>query len=261
MVDWNAIVKNAIETAITERKGPVPGAVFVGYIKRFTDEPIPDKKLINFLSKYEDNILSIQRPEGSDILIVPHDRLDLLGKDVLPKRLRSDFYKAFTAIDHDIDLFYSPDTDRIYATKRNVPVNFNIVLVPISSTSLESELELRRRFISSLQPSEIQSNLEASLLDANPLGAFYIEAKKGKIFDGWFTFRVSEVIKSVRSWVEKHKLTWRDSWMTSVKVDIITIEESNSIYNLVNSLSKLTKEDLARITVPLDVVMALLNGR
>lgn len=261
MPDWDEIVKRAIDEAMSARSGPIPGAVFKQYVEKLGGESPPEKKFINFLKRFED-IITISMCPGSDILIVPNDKVGLLGKEINLEKLRPDLYKAFTTINPSLERFYDPLTDRTVSKNASDSICTS-ELIAIPGTTEEAEIALRREFISTIQEPDKKQDLAASLEQQVPLSSFSSSLKKHNLFNEWFAFRVKAVMKVARKWADENGLEWRSSW-TKAESWVnrgVEVNEGESLLEIANLLKSLKKEDLSRITVPLDVVMTLLRSR
>lgn len=284
---WNDIVDAALKEGIKIAGGrAISGArlrqLIVQHAKKEGLE-FPPPQYNNF-SKFVEafpKLLLIQRREGSDFLVVPADMPELFTAaiaDSNSNRVRDDLFRALTKIsnkiNNSVEQYYVPSRDEIVLLEKDQPKPSGAVSFP--QGSLEQEILDRRTFAeqpsSPLSP-EARALLLASLNTPSPLGSFTNVVREQGLHQYWHHYRMSAVLRRLRAWCIQNNVPWNATWVVEVKplppnalsliaTDLPTKAVEFSGCDFLTSLADaVTAEDLARIKVPLDLVMKVWHAK
>lgn len=282
---WLRILKDALDGLVTRMDGPVAGAKLRAEVKRLAEdrgEQFPPEgmgKWSAFLSAFPNEIAVIPNP-GSDVLVVPANRLDLLAKaeaaatvHATPTsnrtRLRSDIFEALTRIPAEGERpLYLPNTDAVLwqDVREAAPHN----AVPFPAATFEGEMDLRGKFVerSEGMSQMAKDALRESLNSDGPLRQFSYAIRSYGLIQDWHLFRMAALSERLRIWATAHALTFNDDWFGSNEPSNIATPAAalaavaaGNKRGLVELAGLLTDDDISRISVPLDVVLRLLTPR
>lgn len=275
---WPDILRDALARAGDDLSQPILGARFRQLVDqsaaahgvRFPPDAEPTLRLSELLQRYPSVVLSLARP-GQDMLIVPAGRPELLTETRQSEEmvgLRPDIFNAFTRINPIRKPWYDSDQDSVAWVAEPGADG----LIPIPSPTLEDEILVRRSFVESLEDERPKALLLGSLATARPLQAFSAIIRAEQLHRRWHEFRTQALVDRIQSWAHQFSLNWNEKWLTSG-----SIAKQNSLLDAprasrlaqptevalsadsVAILSRLEPSDLARIMVPLDVVLKLLR--
>lgn len=274
---WREIVEAALKQGLDASKGAVPGAKLRQLIARLAPkygEQYPPagqehEKFGEFLSRFGSLVIVLRR-DGQDILVAPVDQPQLLDVSESGRtQLREDIFEAFTRIPREsppVEPWYVRETDTIRWSVANDSLDPDRV-VKIPPATLTQELEDRNAFaLSSGIDSQIKDSLVATLQDHSALWAFSRTVKEHGLARKWHLYRFQAVVKRIRTWCESEHVEWREDWLRS-KTDEPGRARSIGLSSPVDGqrhqfgrfMESLSDEDLKRISVPLDIVLKLLQ--
>lgn len=208
---------------------------------------------------------------GADVLVAPASNPGLLTNDDLKSRrsfpgIRRDLFTAFTWV-NEKKPFYSVEKDEVrwFTDERE-----GNGLVTIPPPDFEKLKRRALQFAEGLQGSAREVALHA-LDHVKPLSAFSNFVSSHGLSKQWHEFRTSSIVSDISDWAKSNGLVFRSDWLTSAsdgaaaKV-VPSSAESNSADRPVTNalshfLSSLSPDEVARITVPLDVVLRLIRER
>lgn len=258
MREWSDIIAEAIGLAIEKRGEAVPGAIFKQVVESISDRPLPEEKFADFLGRYNE-IVTIARRKGQDILVLPKGETNLLlSKKKSGFKLRKDFYRAFSSINLLQTAWYNRDEDVIiWLAKGKIPTG-NYLAIPLCSE--ESEIAVRNSFIEKHDDAELKARLSESLTKKLPLSTFSREIRQSGLLDEWFNFRTESMLNQIKKWVVDNELDWHDAWISDEGViNQINYKEDPKIEVLTKFISSMDESDLARITIPMDLLLKYLK--
>ena len=271
---WTDIVAEGLNRAVAISGRAVPGAKFRQIIAKeavrrnlaFPPAGHEDEKFGDFL-RYFDSILIPMRRAGQDVLVAPADRPELLldpdsGKAI---QLREDVFEAFTRVQSNPSLlraWYSREGDTfnwVSPTEAMDPNRF----APVPQTTLAREIECRREFLS-LQDlaSEIRDHILTALDGSSALGSFSSAVRAHGLARKWHRYRLEAILRRVKSWCSDTGVIWRDEWLQARQQSALLIEAKPTEARrelVARILERLSKDDLQRVSVPLDIVLKLLE--
>lgn len=282
---WNTVVRGSLDEALSKFPDrPVAGAPFSQILKRRAQSeglefpPSPFKTFRSFIETFKD-ILLVQRRAGRDVLIVPADRPDLLSSEVpdsTANRIRSDIFVALTQIQNrgSTEPFYLKDSDEVVWFDANQPKP--AAAIPFVRATFEQEIVDRKTFIDSSDEhlsQEAKATLSIALQSTSPLGAFSNAVKNLQLGNAWHRFRMGAVLTRLRRWSVENGVEWNSSWISenSAKPEEVPASEQLPVpqadivaaafgRDFFTALAEVvTDDDLARITVPLDLVAKAWN--
>lgn len=275
---WLDILKVALDNLATRTGAPVAGAKLRAAVKQLAEdrgEQFPPEGMTKWSAFLESfpNDITVIRNRGSDLLVVPANRLDLQAvaaarassTDVLPPlgRIRSDIFEALTRLPKSSEhALYIPESDAVLWQNLDEVRLPNSVPFPIST--LEEEISLRRRFAESDR--NVTEAAKGALLQAcdseGSLRQFTQVIRSYGLIQNWHVFRMSALSEKLREWAQSHGLPFRDEWLGLEKTKVApTLEAASAAVNkrgLVELVGLLSDDDISRISVPLDVVLRLL---
>jgi len=280
---WLGILKEALNDLAARIDSPVGGAKLRTAVKKLAEdrgEQFPPEgmtKWTAFLESFPSDITVIRVP-GSDVLVVPADRPDLQAIAVATAgtsstahgssigRIRSDIFEALTRIPKPSErAVYLPDADAVLWLKVNEIQPPNSVQFPL--TTLDAEIALRRKFAESGgSVTEAAKNaLNQACYSEGPLRQFTQAIRSYGLIQDWHVFRMNALLARLREWAQSNELQFRDEWAGVEKPQGGgAIDATSATINkrgLVELAGLLSDDDIARISVPLDVVLRLLSTR
>lgn len=273
---WGGVVPTISETLkqiiieeTQKRNAAISGAAFKQVLQQRSDIELPEGKFGDFLQQHSDVITIIKR-NGSDILLIPKGEVHLLEKSLsnltyATKKVRKDFYQAFTVIAPDKKCWYDIKNDSIKWLARDETVPHHFVSIP--DRTEEMEISIRRDFVDNLPDSEAKYDLNKCFTKSWALSIFGQQIRRAGLADKWFDYRINNVVESINTWANNANIPIHESWFSGVLIgghaDSILAEEKlpeASVNSLVlDKLKTLDQADLSRITVPLDIVIKLLS--
>lgn len=283
---WGNVVDAALREGINFAGGrAIPGArlrqLIVQHAKK-NSLVFPPPQYSNF-SKFVEtfsDLLLIQRRDGRDFLVVPADMPELFTAEAIDSnssRVRDDLFRALTQIsnrNNDVEQYYLPCSDKIVWLEKDQPKP--PAAIPFPKASLEQEILDRRSFAelpTSPLSQETRDSLLTALISPSPLGSFTSVVRDQDLHQHWHRYRMSAVLQRLRTWCSQNNVTWGTTWVVEDKplpnetMSLITTDLPNKTVELSGSdfLALLadvaTAEDLARIQVPLDVVMKVWHAK
>lgn len=271
--DWGTIFDAAFQAAFSGKSGPVPGAKFRQVVARAAEAqgvPFPPSgmgRFSEFLERFPEKVL-IQRTPGRDILVVPATEPGRLSDDRgVSARLRPDIFVALTYFSADAGRhYYVPATDQVVTIPQGSNDQPPLASVPFPPASKDHEFKLRHDFVASdgLSP-EAKEALEKALKDGRPLPTFNEAVKRFGLSREWHMFRMADLITRLRAWADEHGIAWSPTWLgdppvkQEAKAPIQARKLQRDLSTLIQALAgQVTEADLARISVPLDIVLKLL---
>jgi hypothetical protein len=275
---WNEIVREAVAAGLKTSSGPVPGAKLRELIVKSAQSrglPYPpsghEQESFGDFLKHFDSIVLVRRRKGRDLLAAPSDMPELLSEapESGAARLREDIFEAFTRIPRGV-----PPSEPWYVVSDDAVVwllpaelSGSGELVKIPASTLEQELSERKSFVQSADLAQETKNRIASSLDAHSgLGSFSKLIKAHGLSQMWHQHRFQTVVRRIRAWCTASGVPWHEEWVSSLDAskpptqagdDLATKNQRYLFGRLVESL---TDEDLRRISVPLDIVLKVIQG-
>lgn len=278
MEHWLEIIQQALSAEITRTGSPVSGAKLRSEVAKIArsngwDFPPPDvPKFSSLISLFPASLLILRRP-GSDFVVVPTDRPELLTGETDQKsssgsRLRVDIFDALTRIPTDKSgkPHYIPSGDCVVwsGSLSDMPAE----AIELPSSSFESEIAIRKAFcVSTEVPEPRPEPLEAALKTKTPLKDFTQTLHTLDLVGEWHRFRLAALIDQLKAWATENSVNWGASWVDtseSRKVyapSVAPVFEVDNRHALANFIAELSSDDLRRVTLPLDLVLRLLAKR
>lgn len=276
---WQEVLLTALNQLVQRYNSPIAGAKFrnaVSQIARDRGLEFPPAGLRKFSDLIEafPTLFIVQRRPGSDILVVPADRAELLVADGSHSkssvaRIRQDLFEALTLIqqpDTHGRPHYDPANDRVLYIKDGEPLPPEAVSFPV--ITIETELGLRKQFIAENDLDKpAAEGLMASLAGSKPLREFSSVIQGFGLIKRWHYFRVSHLATQLREWSVRNSLAWQPSWVnsneprlgqTTATTTFVSLNEERQLAELISALKV---EDYSRISIPLDIVLRLLANR
>jgi hypothetical protein len=284
---WHNVVDAALREGIRIAGGrAISGArlrqLIVQYAKiNGLDFPPPQyNSFSKFIETFSD-LLLIQRREGRDFLVVPANMPELFTTEAIDSnssRVRDDLFRALTQIrnknKNGAEQYYLSDSDELVWIEKDQPKPSDAV--PFPQASLEQEIFDRRTF-AELPTSPLSQSARDLLLDAlnssSPLGSFTSVVRDQGLHQHWHRYRMSAVLQRLRSWCKQNNVTWSTTWIVEDKplpnetLPLITTDLLNKAVKFSGSdfftllADVVTTDDLARIQVPLDLVMKVWHAK
>ena len=271
---WQELINEALTDLIKRTGAPAPGAKLRGAIahlarqRGFDFPPAGVRKFTELVEAFPADFI-LQRRPGSDVLVVPAARAELLaieqpGAAPAVARIRQDIFDALTKVPVPAygQPYYVPEKDLVQWIKIGEQPPQTAVVMPV--TTLEEELALRKVFIEELEPVDTGKNaLDATLATTQPLREFSNAVKEYGLIRKWHAFRVVRLATRLREWSVSKSLPWQSSWVDATEPRSIAASPAAPVSldnkrHLLEFSSLLTEEDLARISVPMDIVLRLL---
>lgn len=271
---WLDILKSELAKAIESSGAAVPGAKLRQRVAHAAkaqglEFPPPEMgKFSEFVERFPADFI-VRRIPGSDLLIVPANRPELLGAKETGQsrnaRLRQDLFEALTTVSANGRriAYYVPETDSVAWVEVDQPLPSTAIALP--KASLENEIATRRRFAEETVNSvDLRKNLDEVLERENALRMFGEVVRSHGLIREWHVFRMGILTGELRKWSVDNGVAWREEWVesNSVQANAVAAKPTrvppDSRRQLDLLADGLTTEDLARITVPLDIVLRLL---
>lgn len=271
---WQELINEAL-TELVERTGaPAPGAKLRSAIAHLARQrgldfpPTGVRKFTELVEAFPADFI-LQRRPGSDVLVVPAARAELLaieqpGAAPAVARIRQDIFDALTKVPvpaYGLP-YYEPEKDHVLWIRESDQPPKTAVAMP--ATTLDEELALRKAFIEEAEPVDPGKNaLVASLETTRPLRDFSDAVQEFGLVKKWHTFRVVRLATRLREWSVRTSLAWQPSWVDATELRSTAASPAAPVSldnkrHLLELSSLLTEEDLARISVPMDIVLRLL---
>jgi hypothetical protein len=274
---WNQIVGEALAAGLKTSSGPVPGAKLRQLIVRAAQSrglqyPASGHEQESFgdFLKYFDSIVLVRRRTSRDLLAAPADMPELLAEapESGAARFREDIFEAFTRIPRG-----APPSEPWYVISDDTVVwllptelSGSGELVKIPAASLEQELSERKSFIQSADIAQDAKNRIAAGLDAHSgLGSFSKLIKAHGLSQVWHRHRFQTVVRRIRAWCSATGVPWREEWVSPSDASKPPAQTGDDLpakkqrYLFGRLVELLTDEDLRRISVPLDIVLKVIQ--
>lgn len=224
------------------------------------------------LGRLEDagRLVKLLRP-GADFFIAPADRPQLLaewpGTSNQPAPgIRRDLFLALTRVGSQRP-WYQPSDDSIIWIEDGAPPPAGSIDLPAPDfTSLEGRAQA---FIDSLS-GENQEQLREALGNANSLASFSGAVRSLGLQSQWQEFRTRSLTDTLKTWALDKGLAFQSQWLTSASDGRLVEQGQKSASeqddrawrsSLGTLLVSLEKEDLQRVSVPLDLVLRILASQ
>lgn len=272
---WQELINEALTQLIDWTGAPAPGAKLRGMVARLARErglefPPPGIRKFSELVEAFPADFILQRRPGSDVLVVPTARAELLaversGGSAPAARIRQDLFDALTRVPlpaYGLP-YYEPEKDAVLYVKDGDQPPQTGVIMP--ATSIEQELALRAKFRDEAEVVETAKEALSSALTTNtPLRDFSQAVQEFGLVKKWHAYRVALLATRLREWSVHTGLPWQQSWVDAVEPRVPAANPPTAPVSLDNKRhllelsALLTEEDLARISVPMDIVLRLL---
>lgn len=277
-MDYEEILDLALDQ-VSKSGAAVPGAKFRSFVSKIAADnhvqfpPDGMSSFAKFLENFPHKVI-IQRTPGRDIQIAPIGRGELLAEPTVSSpftRIREDFFSALTALPNPkepVTHYYSIETDEVFC--QSSAVEMPVDGIPLPPGGLEQEVEVRRAFIDGVKlDSTIKGKLSEALDGAKPLASFTHAARAYGVAQKWHKFRLKALAQKLKDWSDERGLIWQPTWVTGspgkspaviaeVAEPLVDEELENGLQSF---LARLSREDVSRISVPLDVVLKLLSHK
>jgi hypothetical protein len=211
-----------------------------------------------------------------DFLAVPAERPDLLLAGREDAHVRKDLFDAFTRINPRQRAWYDRATDAIrWVDRGSDEPEGNLLQLP--ELTEETETTLRREFVDNVQDDSAKAVLLSSLEGTLPLRAFSAAVHASGLQGAWRRFVTRRVLERIRDWAAQAEIPWGHSWVhedesaaprltsvvnkSNVRAGASTIAADLARRNLLQAITNLPDEDLARIPIPMDVVLRMFERR
>lgn len=265
--DWAAVVAEMIAAA---GDVPIAGAKARVVLERLAqakgfDFPPVDmigRKFSDYLESFQE-IVSLRKRPGQDFLIAPANKPELLLSSTSRRGgtslLRSDIYQALTKQrTNGVIPFYRVSSDSVLWQTADC-AGSGLIELP----SVKPPEELRNAYAAA-RP------LQSGLSDAVASSAAFSKAIRDKrLGRDWHEFRLHSLIEQLKEWAEAHSLAWGDTWIEGgVRADSASpsgmaqepIDRASRLNEALAGLKAVLSEDeLKRISVPMDLVIKLLD--
>ena len=275
-IEWDVLVERTLANGVQACSGPIPGAKFRQMIaaeatKEGLAFPPPGmQRFSKFVEQYPSKLI-VQRRPGQDFLVAPANTPQLLATDSFEgaARLRDDIFRALTQIPlHSKGIpFYFPAQDAIQWLNPDEPKPADAIEMP--TATLEHELGDRTAFANEPSIPELakQAILEA-LKGSAPLGAFTGLNRDYGLTRQWHEFRMKQLVERLRVWAKSKNISWQSGWIQERQVQksfpqpVADAVSLDGMREFMTSLAgELRESDLARISVPLDLVLRVLRNK
>lgn len=273
---WRDIVLEALEKSVSENREAVAGAKLKQLITStakaqgydFPPEGHGAEKFADFIGHFDKDLVVFRR-KGKDILVAPVGSASLLfeqERDTAPQ-LRSDVFKAFTQIPRAGNTqtpWYMVAVDQFTWLSDTSAVDLGETK-PVPPATLETEIGDRQAFLEGAGLDEQTRNVLASTLTGHSaLWAFSQALRTRGLAREWHSFRLERVLGRIRQWCKDVDVPWRTAWLADTvtqngpSAPPLKVPGQREAFN--QMFSSLSDSDIQRITVPLDVVLKLLQG-
>jgi hypothetical protein len=277
---WIALLVETLAELVNESGRAVTGAGLGGKLQakaaeKGLEQPVSlrRRKFKSFLARLAKDGLILWLPEaGADVLVSSIDKPGLLADHSAGSRrsspgIRRDLFTAFTWVT-DKKPFYSPLEDKIVWVKEGQDPVDGCVAIP--APDFDSLKARASRFVGKLG-GELDEEGRIALGHVKPLSSFSTFISSNGLGKAWHEFRTSDVIDSIKKWAVSNDLNFRSDWLTTTSDGALNkpaggqsdsdSAERNGVSAVHQLLSLLSREDLARINVPLDIVLRFIKER
>jgi hypothetical protein len=275
-VDVSETIAACLRELTETSQEPIPGAKFKAFLlRRFENSDHPVRQALSkerfgsLLQSMPDKI-ALKHEFGSDLLAAPKGKEYLFFKRKVEKgsAIRQDLFRAFSQFGSAQQPFYDRNTDRV--TSLDLRPEDTTRFVEIPPRTVEAEIELRRQFAASLADAVLSAKLFADLnAPQRELANFSGTVRSSGCLRDWLAFKNRNILERMRDWASVNGVQWNESWIEtpagahaqSTVQHGSGDDQSSLTLGLVNALGQLSDEDLRRISVPLDIVIRLLNEK
>lgn len=277
---WEEILLEAVEKAVKDIDGAVPGARLKLLISTLATnkkrsfppaEFAPPKKFRDFLNHFEaKNVIVTRVRVGQDMLIAPAEKHSLLvNESRIADRggvtFRKDLFLAFTQISV-YGFRYLRSQDRFEQCYNIFVPDSDMFLVP--PVTIEQSIKDRQDFCSENDNVESIEVLRQYLNIGNndALRRFGERVRELGMQVQWHRFRVKLLEEKIRSWVNEKGIVWLDAWWSNHDTGSGRHDDTSDILDqlspsFLDAVANLRPADLTRISLPLDIVVRLFNQR
>jgi hypothetical protein len=282
-VAWREIIQEAVRRGVA-RGGPVPGSRLRLLVATIATErglvypPVggPETSFSEFLSQFSDVAVTRHRP-AQDFLVAPASQPELLiqppkvsDSGPLPG-IRRDLFDSFTRLSGLMRAWYIPNDDRVEWLALTTPPESQS-WVAISQPTLEQAVAVRKRFAQGVSDSALQQKLVAATESPRALSDFGKLIRSAGLLRDWHKFRTSALVEIIKQWAQAAAITWQDSWITAASGEDrsfgpgwVPIRNGEASHDWRRALAyfaqTLDRDDLGRISIPLDIVLKALQQR
>ena len=271
---WRDVLREAISSCTPL---PVPGTQLKGALDssaakralRFPPTEEPTLRFIELLERYPD-VVSILRRRGQDFLVAPAGKSNLLTDGIRNESygIRRDLFDAFTRVS-DSQPSYSKTKDCIEWHIAGEGQTLGGEWVPIQTTTMAAEVQLRRDFAEIAENSASRSLLLNALEGPIPFRAWSLTIKTAKLQRNWHSFRTKRLQEKIQRWASDNGIEWKGTWLTDRPTPYIPTKSPVSSSALVKHeesdpvrvlFSGLDVADMQRISIPLDLVLKIISS-
>lgn len=273
---WREIVTEALQKGLLLSTGAVPGAKLREQIAKAAKKygleypplELPNEKFGDFLKRFDSAVI-VWRREGQDFLVAPADKPELLAEvqATRPARLRDDIFEAFTRIPREtppVCPWYDRSTDTILWAIEADPTPTFLVRIPPNSQA--EEIEDRRLFAELPEVADHRNRLLSTLGDHHAMWAFSNVVRELGLGRKWHLHRFQSVVRKIKKWCLEQEVVWHDDWIGQAPLQMrpaklpLSADTSKATRKSIERFTELLSEgDLQRISVPLDIVLKLVN--
>lgn len=278
---WTEILREATERAVKEIGGAVPGARLRQLINTLAsnkgrgfppDDFAPPKKFRDFLSYFESKKVIVTRVrDGQDMLVAPADSHSLLVEksritDPGGAAFRKDLFLAFTRIStHGFLYLGSQDRFEQSLSSTHDADGYQIQVPPVT---VDQSIKDRQEFCDEIEDQKLSGTLRQSLNSHDPaaLRVFGEKVRESGLQVQWHRFRIRLLEQRIRAWANNAGIDWQAAWWShqdagSSRHDDTPDAQAQLSPSFLSAMASLKSVDLARISIPLDVVAKLFNHR
>ncbi len=271
--DWRQIITEALQQALDQTEGAVAGAKLRTLVDRGAKErglefPPPEMRTFSsFVESFSQDFI-VQRRPGQDVLVAPATRPELLAvqndrAEAPAARLRTDLFEALTRIPHAGrgTAYYEVNEDRVqWFLERPA----DGVYVPLPQTTEDKEIAVRRAFAFGIDDVAAKEQLMASAESEFPLRDFTAALHATGLVMKWHNYRLTDLISRLKSWAAQNGLQWQSGWVEASDTKAVAARAASMTRNVSSSdllrlVSALSERDIARINIPLDIVLRLVS--
>jgi hypothetical protein len=281
--DWGSILREALDQALARRESAIPGARLRVLLQKVAESrglsyppEGPKVPFASFLSQYTD-VVAVRRRPNQDILVAPASRPELLvdepaaGDGGPQPGIRRDLFDAFTRISPALRAWYSREDDVVKWSAVSTPPEPTWVQIP--APTIAQAVAARKEFALGLPDGATKTDLLRALESEKPLTAFMNMARLAGLQREWHRFRTTTLVEIIKRWADSHSISWRDSWIATASGEAESAVASvpppmgarDSTHEWRRAFmffaQTLDREDLARISIPLDLVLKALTRR
>ena len=292
IASWKETTREAVARAVAAGRGPLS----VEDLHRELLDPGSDQVRIgieSFVALIEEMEEVWLVPSGEAVLAIPAGEGKAVLEGPVKFRLRSDVFSAFTTV-REGGTWYLPEEDRMVAGSLHRSPQEGAVMIP--QRSFRGELTIRQAFIEQL-PQGVKRDLLADALDGDrPFAAFSKTLHRTSHVRGWHHFRFNLIFKDIRAWLAQNDLDWHPGWLEppaarggrsngAASPAVVEAESADEAATppappttkpaepdapaepetprqlLARAIADLSSEELSRISIPADLVLAILEAR